>query len=77
MLSIAANDIRDGNSDYRLPLGVGIAMTGKLFRALPDRVHVALLIDFRSVRWAPLPLTFVANITIGAVVWHVADLLVR
>jgi hypothetical protein len=54
-------------------------MTRKLFRALPDRVHVALLIDFRSViiRWALLPLTFVANITIGAVVWYVADLLVR
>jgi hypothetical protein len=52
-------------------------MTRRLFRALPDRVHVALLIDFRSVRWALLPLMFVANTTTGSVVWYVADLLVR
>jgi hypothetical protein len=68
------------SSSYRpLPRSVvGISMTHKTRRALPRRVRVAPLVDFRSVKWTLLlPLVFVANIAIAAIVWYVVDFLIR
>jgi hypothetical protein len=41
-------------------------------------VHVAPLIEFRRVKWAVLlPLVFVADITVAAIVWYVVNFLIR
>jgi hypothetical protein len=39
---------------------------------------VAPLIEFRRVKWAVLlPLVFVADITVAAIVWYVVNFLIR
>jgi hypothetical protein len=80
MLSVPANNIHDGNSSYRpLPRpGCGDFCDSQPRRVLPQRVHVAPLIEFRRVKWAVLlPLVFVADITVAAIVWYVVNFLIR
>jgi hypothetical protein len=78
MLSIAANTFVSSSCRPLPRPVVGISMTHKTRRALPRRVHVAPLVDFRSVKWTLLlPLVFVANIAIAAIVWYVVDFLIR
>jgi hypothetical protein len=79
-LAIAANNIRSGDSDYRFSAWpvVGLSMARKVRGASVHRVHVARLAGFRRVNWKFfVPLVFVANVTVAAIVWYVVDLLIR
>jgi hypothetical protein len=80
MFAIGAKNVRDNKFGYRLqPVPVvGISVTHNHRRELPHRVHVAPVVDFRRVKWGVLlPLMFVANVIIAAIVWYLVDLLIR